>query len=53
MDKEDKELEIKKLEAELGNLQVQNAEYQQIVKTLSEKLRSYESKYGAVFIKST
>ena len=49
MDKEDKNLQIKRLEAEVGNLQVQNADYQQIVKELSDKLKLYENKYGTVF----
>ena len=49
MDKENKNLEIKRLEAEVGNLQVQNADYQQIVKELSDKLRLYENKCGTVF----
>lgn len=46
MDKEDK---IKRLEAEVGNLRVQNADYSQIVEELSNKLKLYESKYGTVF----
>ncbi len=52
MDKENKNLQIKRLEAEIGNLQVQNADYQQIVKELSDKLKLYENKYGAVFVPS-
>ena len=48
MDKESKAV-IRKLEAEVGNLQVQNADYQQIVKELSDKLKLYENKYGTVF----
>lgn len=40
---------IKKLSAELGNLEVQNADYSQIVKELSDKLEMYESKYGTVY----
>ena len=40
---------IKKLSAELGNLEVQNADYSQIVKELSDKLKLYEKKYGTVF----
>ena len=39
----------KKLEFEIGNLQVQIAEYQQIIHELSEKLKLYEHKYGSVF----
>jgi len=46
MDKEDK---IKRLEAEVGNLKVQNADYSQIVAELSDKLKLYENKYGTVF----
>tara|TARA_E500000331_G_scaffold350932_1_gene396714 strand:- start:1448 stop:1660 length:213 start_codon:yes stop_codon:yes gene_type:complete len=40
---------IKKLTAELGNLQVQNAEYSQIVAELTNKLKDYEDKHGTVF----
>ena len=40
---------IKKLSAELGNLEVQNADYSQIVKELSDKLKLYENKHGTVF----
>ena len=49
MDKVDKETQIEKLQAEVGNLQVQNADYQQIVQELSDKLKLYENKYGTVF----
>ena len=45
MDKEDNS----KLLAKVGNLEVQIAEYQQIVQELSDKLKMYESKYGKVF----
>ena len=41
--------EVKLLRAQLGNLEVQVADYQQIVKDLSDKLRLYETKYGTVF----
>ena len=51
--KERLENEVKRLRAEVGNLEVQNAEYREIVHTLSEKLKSYESKYGAVFVKGS
>ncbi len=44
---------IRKLEAEVGNLQVQIAENQEIVSQLSEKLKQYESKYGVVFTKNS
>ena len=43
------EQDIKKLKAEIGNLQVQISEYQQIVQELSEKLKRYENTYGKVF----
>ena len=46
MDKEDK---IKRLEAEVGILRVQKADYSQIVEELSDKLKLYENKYGTVF----
>tara|TARA_S200002703_G_C3610562_1_gene187504 strand:- start:149 stop:361 length:213 start_codon:yes stop_codon:yes gene_type:complete len=46
---EDKENTIRKLSAEVGNLEVQNADYSQIVKELSDKIKLYESKYGTVF----
>ena len=41
--------EVKLLRAQLGNLEVQVADYQQIVKELSDKLKLYEKKYGTVF----
>ena len=40
---------IRKMTAEIGNYDVQIAEYQQIVKELSDKLKLYENKYGKVF----
>ena len=46
---EDKIMTNKRLQAEVGNLQVQVAEYRQIVQELSDKLRLYENKYGTVF----
>ena len=46
---DEKEYIIKKLSAKLGNLEVQNADYSQIVKELSDKLKLYENKYGTVF----
>ena len=46
MDKGDN---LESLKAQIGNLEVQNADYQQIVKELSDKLKLYESKYGTVF----
>tara|TARA_B100000470_G_scaffold62987_1_gene47811 strand:+ start:305 stop:481 length:177 start_codon:yes stop_codon:yes gene_type:complete len=51
--KEDKNLQTKKLEAEVGNLKVQNADYSQIVQELSDKLKKYENKYGTVFTKGS
>ena len=47
---EEKDHIIKKLTAELGNLEVQNTDYQQIVTELSDKLKLYENKYGTVFM---
>ena len=44
---------IRKLEAEVGNLKVQNADYSQIVGELSDKLKKYENKYGTVFTKGS
>ena len=41
--------EVRLLRAQIGNLEVQVADYQQIVKELSDKLRRYEKKYGSVF----
>ena len=49
---EEKDLIIKKLSAQVGNLEFQNSEYSQIVKELSDKLKLYELKYGSVFVKS-
>ena len=44
-----KDLEIRKLSAQVGNLEFQNAEYSQIVKELSDRLRLYEEINGSVF----
>ena len=44
--------EVRLLLAQIGNLEVQVADYQQIVKELSDKLKLYENKYGAVFMPS-
>ena len=41
--------EIRVLRLQLGNLEVQIADYQQIVKELSDKLRLYEEINGSVF----
>lgn len=46
---EEKDNIIKKLTAELGNMKVQNSEYSQIVKELSDKLQNYEKLHGSVF----
>ena len=46
---EEKDHIIRKLTAQLGNLEVQNADYSQIVKELSDKLDLYQNKYGTVF----
>ena len=47
---EEKDNIIKKLSAELGNLEVQVADYQQIVKELSDKVSLYEKKSCNNFI---
>ena len=41
--------EVRLLKAQIGNLEVQVSDYQQIVKELSDKLGLYEKKYGTVF----
>lgn len=45
----DDKVKEKILKAQVGNLQVQVAEYSQIIKELSDKLKLYENKYGTVF----
>jgi len=50
---EEKENIIRKLSAEVGNLEVQNADYQQIVKELSDKLELNKIKDRKWFIQST
>ena len=40
---------VRYLRAQIGNLEVQVADYQQIVKELSDRLKLYENKYGTVF----
>jgi len=50
---EEKDNIIRKLSAELGNFEVQVAEYQQVVKQLTEKLELYEKKLGSVFRNSS
>ena len=44
-----KNTEIRQLSAQVGNLEFQNAEYSQIVKELSDRLRLYEEINGVVF----
>jgi len=44
--------EVRLLRAQIGNLEVQVADYQQIVKELSDRLSLYEKKYGTVFVPS-
>lgn len=46
---EEKDNQIKMLLAKQGNHEVQIAEYSEIVKELSEKLKAYENSYGRVF----
>ena len=46
---DDKDIQIKKLCAEVGNLTFQISDYQQIVKELSDKLTTYETLHGTVF----
>ena len=48
MDKESKTV-IRKLQAQVGNLEVQNSDYQQIVNELTKKLEQYEDIHGTVF----
>ena len=50
---EDKDVQIKKLCAEIGNLEFQITDYRQIVKELSDKLSKYETLHGSVFRAST
>ena len=47
----DKDVQIKKLCAEIGNLEFQITDYRQIVKELSERLSKYETLHGTVFVK--
>ena len=46
---EEKDNNIRMLLAQQGNHEVQIAEYREIVRELSDKLKLYESKYGTVF----
>ena len=41
------------MSAQMGNLEVQVAEYQQIVKELTNKIQKYEKKYGSVFTRAS
>ena len=50
---EDKDAQIKKLCAEIGNLEFQITDYRQIVKELSDKLSKYETLHGSVLRAST
>jgi hypothetical protein len=45
--------EVRLLKAQIGNLEVQVSDYQQIVKELSDKIRRYEKKYGSVFTRGS
>ena len=49
---EEKDNHIRKMLAQQHNHEVQIAEYRQIVKELTDKLKLYEKKYGSVFVKS-
>ena len=44
---------VRLLKAQIGNLEVQNSEYQQIVVELTKKLQKYEKKYGSVFTRAS
>ena len=46
---DDKDIQIKKLCAEIGSLEFQISDYQQIVKELSDKLSTYGTLHGTVF----
>lgn len=46
---EKKDQQIKKLCADVGNLEFQISDYRQIVKELSDKLSNYETLHGTVF----
>ena len=46
---EEKDNQIRMLLTQQGNHEVQIAEYRQIVRELSDKLKLYEQKYGTVF----
>ena len=46
---EEKDKQIKKLCAEVGNLEFQITDYRQIVQELSDRLKNYETLHGTVF----
>ena len=48
-----RENNVKLLKAQIGNLEVQVKDYQQIVKELSDKLKLYEQKHGTVSVSYT
>ena len=50
---DDKDAQIKKLCAEVGNLEFQISDYRQIVQELSDRLKNYETLHGSVFRPST
>jgi len=45
----DTDTDIRILKAQIGNLEFQIAEYRQIIKELTDKLRLYEEINGSVF----
>ena len=49
VDREEFESAIRKIQAEVGKIKVQNAEYSQIVRELSDKIKNYENLHGSVF----
>jgi wobble nucleotide-excising tRNase len=49
---DDKTAHIKKLCAEIGNLEYQITDYQQIVKELSDRLSNYETLHGTILKKT-
>ncbi len=49
---QDKANNVTLLKAQIGNLEVQVKDYQQIVQELTDKLKLYEQKHGTVFRQS-
>jgi len=49
---QDKANNVTLLKAQIGNLEVQVKDYQQIVQELTDKLKLYEQKHGTVFKRS-